>query len=187
MKKNIFFCWNNIWNISFVLLLGTLIYVLAFERDFYLSNEKSKLFQKCCLLVIGICSVFLSRIVVADEEKVYVCNFVGMTLSVIYWRNCTKCYVGNILESTGKSSATFKYIIIKDSNHKKIKWLTPTAITRMRDTPKNLICGLCWRVRDVCSYKPTSLNWSPQFKKQDADLPFSPDSRMKQAGKRTGE
>lgn len=121
MKKNIFFCWNNIWNISFVLLLGTLIYVLAFERDFYLSNEQSKVFLKCCLLVIGICSVFLSRIVVADEEKVYVCNFVGMTLSVIYWRNCTKCYVGNILESTGKSSATFKYIIIKDSNHKKIK------------------------------------------------------------------
>ena len=121
MKKKIFFCWNNIWNISFVVLLGTLIYAFVFEREFYLSNEQSKVFLRCCSLVIGICSAFLSRVVIADEEKVYVCNFIGMTLSVIYWKNCTKCFIGNILESNAKLITTSKYIIIKDSNHKKIK------------------------------------------------------------------
>ena len=45
----------------------------------------------------------------------------GMTLSVIYWKNCTKCFIGNILETHNKSVSTFKYIIIKDKNHKKVK------------------------------------------------------------------
>ena len=121
MKKKIFFRWNNIWNVCFVIFLGILIYAFVFDREFLLSNEQHNVFLKLILLGIGLCSFFLSRVVIADEKKVYVCNFIGMTLSVIYWKNCTKCFIGNILESNGKKVSTFKYIIIKDSNHKKIK------------------------------------------------------------------
>ncbi len=121
MKKKIFFRWNNIWNVSFVIFLGILIYAFIFEREFLLSNGQDGIFIRFSLLCVGLCSLFLSRVVIVDEEKVYVCNFIGMRLSVIYWKNCTKCYIGNILESNGNLIATFKYIIIKDSNHKKVK------------------------------------------------------------------
>ena len=121
MKKKIFFRWNNMWNIYFVVLLGILIYAFVFEREFFLSSEQSSVFLKCCSLVVGFCCLFLSRVVIADEEKVYVCNFIGMTLSVIYWKNCTKCFIGNIVESNAKLITTFKCIIIKDNNHKKVK------------------------------------------------------------------
>ena len=121
MKKKLFFRWNNIWNVCFVIFLGILFYVLAFEREFLLSNGQDDIFLKIFFFGIGLCSLFLSRVVVADEEKVYVCNFLGMTLSVIYWKNCTKCFIGNILETHNKRVSTFQYIIIKDKNHKKIK------------------------------------------------------------------
>ncbi len=116
-----FFRWNNIWNVCFVISLGILIYAFIFEREFLLSNEQDSVFLKFCLFSIVVCSLLLSRVVIADEEKVCVCNFIGMRLSVIYWINCTKCFIGNILESNGKRVSTFKYIIIKDDNHKKIK------------------------------------------------------------------
>ena len=121
MKKTIFFRWNNIWNVSFVIFLGILIYAFIFEREFLLSNGQDGVFIRFSLLCVGLCSLFLSRVVIADEEKVYVCNFIGMTLSVIYWKNCTKCFIGNILGTSGHTVSTFKYIIIKDSNHKKVK------------------------------------------------------------------
>ena len=121
MKKKVFFRWNNIWNICFVIFLGILIYTLIFEREFLLSNGQDDVFLKIFFFGIGLCSLFLSRVVIADEEKVYVCNFIGMTLSVIYWKNCTKCFIGNILETHNNQVSTFKYIIIKDKNHKKIK------------------------------------------------------------------
>lgn len=121
MKKKIFFRWNNIWNIVFVIFLGILIYAFFFEREFLLSNEQDSIFLKFSLLGIGIFSLLLSRVVIADEEKIYVCNFIGMTLSVIYWENCTKCFIGNILEKHHKTVSTYKYIIIKDDKHKKIK------------------------------------------------------------------
>ncbi len=87
MKKKIFFRWNNIWNVSFVIFLGILIYAFIFEREFLLSNGQDGIFIRFSLLCVGLCSLFLSRVVIADEEKVYVCNFIGMTLSVIYWKN----------------------------------------------------------------------------------------------------
>ena len=121
MKKKVFFCWNNMWNIYIVVLLGILIYAFVFEREYFLSSVQSSIFLKCCLLIVGFCCLFLSRVVIADEEKVYVCNFIGMTLSVIYWKNCTKCFIGNVLESNAKAITKSKYIIIKDSNHKKIR------------------------------------------------------------------
>ncbi len=121
MKKKIFFRWNNIWNICFVIFLGIFIYVFAFEREFLLSNGQDDVFLKIFFFGIGFCSFFLSRVVIADEEKIYVCNFLGMTLSVIYWKNCTKCFIGNILESNSRNVSTFKYIIIKDGKHKKNK------------------------------------------------------------------
>ena len=121
MKKKVFFCWNNMWNIYLVVLLGILIYAFVFEREYFLSSVQSSIFLKCCLLIVGFCCLLLSRVVIADEEKVYVCNFIGMTLSVIYWKNCTKCFIGNVLESNAKAITKSKYIIIKDSNHKKIR------------------------------------------------------------------
>ena len=121
MKKKIFFRWNNIWYICFAIFLGILIYIFIFEQEFLLSSGQDDVFLKIFFFGIGLCSLFLSRVVIADEEKVYVCNFIGMTLSVIYWKNCTKCFIGNILETHNKRVSTFKYIIIKDKNHKKIK------------------------------------------------------------------
>ena len=121
MKKKIFFCWNNIWNLFLIVCLGILIYALVFERDFLLSIEQDSIFLKFSLLCIIVSSLFLSRVVIADEEKVLVCNFIGMTLSAIYWKNCTKCFIGNIIESNAKSITKSKYIIIKDSNHRKIR------------------------------------------------------------------
>ncbi len=109
------------WNIYLVVLLGTFIYAFIFGREFLLSNEQGSVFLKCSALLLGICCLFLSRVVIADEEKVFVCNFMGMTLSVIYWKNCTKCFIGDVIESNAKWITSSKYIIIKDSDHKKIR------------------------------------------------------------------
>ena len=119
MKKKVFFRWNNIWNISLIILIGITIYGLIFEREFFLSNDGN--FFRISSLILGVCCLLLSRLVIVDEEKVYVCNFIGMTLSVIYWKNCTKCFVGNISESNARRVSQSKYIIVKDANHKKIR------------------------------------------------------------------
>ncbi len=121
MKKKVFFRWNNIWNISLIILIGITVYGFIFEREFFLSNEPDSTFIKISSLILGVCCLLLSRLVIVDEEKVYVCNFIGMTLSVIYWRNCTKCFVGNISESNVRGVSQSKYIIVKDANHKKIR------------------------------------------------------------------
>lgn len=121
MKRKVFFCWNNIWNISLIILIGITIYGFVFEREFFLSNEPDSTFIKISSFILAVCCLFLSRLVIADEEKIYVCNFIGMTLSVIYWKNCTKCYIGTILEENAKRVSQTKYIIVKDATRKKIR------------------------------------------------------------------
>ena len=122
MKKKVFFRWNNIWNISLIILIGITVYGFIFEREFFLSNEPDSTFIKISMFVLYVCCLSLSRLVIVDEERVYVCNFIGMTLSVIYWKNCTKCFVGKILQTNAKHiNSETKYIIVKDANHKKIR------------------------------------------------------------------
>ena len=53
-----------------IILLGITVYGFVFEREFFLSNEPDSTFIKISSLILGVCCLFLSRLVIVDKEKI---------------------------------------------------------------------------------------------------------------------